>query len=147
MTGARPTSKRLAVVFAPFHPRLRGTAENLPFHFDAATLSRGMNFTLTTDLGDLDLFGEVVGVGGYDEVRAQSDSWALFSRLCAVLSLEGLIQSKRAAARAKDLLVIPELEALHEIELHATAQRPRYPAKSKKPSPKGQHKRGPGPRR
>lgn len=34
------------------------------FRFDAPTIQRGLNFTLTTDLGDIDLLGEVVGIGG-----------------------------------------------------------------------------------
>jgi hypothetical protein len=32
-----------------------------------------------------------------------------------VLTLEGLIKAKRAAGRTKDLLVLPELEALREM--------------------------------
>jgi hypothetical protein len=34
---------------------------------------------------------------------------------CRVLTLEGLIKSKKAAGRAKDLMLLPELEALVEI--------------------------------
>jgi predicted DNA-binding transcriptional regulator YafY len=34
---------------------------------------------------------------------------------CKVLSLEGLIKSKKAAGRAKDLRLLPELEALFEV--------------------------------
>ncbi len=33
---------------------------------------------------------------------------------CGVLTLKGLISAKRAAGRVKDLLVLPELEALRE---------------------------------
>src|SRR6266568_4611699 len=104
--------ERLAKACKPYHPRLRGAPPDLPFHLDYETLSRGMNFTLTTDLGDLDLFGEVVGIGGFESVKPLSVRLEVFGRLCAVLSLAGLIQSKRASGRAKDLLVIPELEAL-----------------------------------
>ena len=106
----------LAEALRPFHPRLRGAPDDLPFHFDSATISHGMNFTLTTDLGDLDLFGEVTGIGPYEAVRAMAITVELFGRSHDVLSLEGLIRSKRAAGRAKDLLVLPELEALGEIQ-------------------------------
>jgi hypothetical protein len=41
--------ERLARAMAPHHPRLRGALENLPFRFDAATIKRGLNFTLMTD--------------------------------------------------------------------------------------------------
>lgn len=45
----------LAAALAPFHPRLRGAPPDLPFRLDAATLRSGLNFTLSTDLGDIDL--------------------------------------------------------------------------------------------
>lgn len=101
---------------APYHPRLRGAPENLPFHFDAATIKRGLNFTLMTDLGALDFLGEVTGVGGYSEVRKNSDVMALFDMDCPVLSLEGLIRAKRAAGRDRDLEILPELEGLLDLQ-------------------------------
>jgi hypothetical protein len=39
----------------------------------------------------------------------------LFGVQCLVLSLDALINTKRAAGRTKDLLVLPELEALREV--------------------------------
>ncbi len=109
-------SKRLAKALEPFHPRLRGVPEDLPFCFDAVTIAGGMNFTLATDIGDIDLFGEVAGIGGYEDVKGLSVILGLFGYQCAVLSLDGLIQSKRATARPKDLLILPEIEALREME-------------------------------
>jgi predicted nucleotidyltransferase len=111
--------ERLASALAPFHPRLRGAPENLPFCFDAATMKRGLNFTLMTDLGALDFLGEVAGVGNYLEVKKNSDVMAIFDMDCHVLSLEGLIRSKKAAGRERDLEVIPELEGLLDIQKRA----------------------------
>jgi len=108
--------ERLASTLAPYHPRLRGAPENLPFRFDPATIKRGLNFTLMTDLGALDFLGEVAGVGGYSEVRKNSDVMALFDMDCPVLSLEGLIRSKKAAGRDRDLEVVPELEGLLDLQ-------------------------------
>ena len=51
--------EKLAQALASFHPRLRGAPADLPFRLDAATLRSGLNFTLTTDVGDLDILGEV----------------------------------------------------------------------------------------
>ncbi len=112
---SRDNIKRLASALEPFHPRLRGVANHLPFFLDAATIANGMNFTLTTDLGDIDLLGEVTGIGGYEEAKTLSVKLVLFGLECAVLSLDGLIQSKRATGRPKDLLTLPEIEALREI--------------------------------
>lgn len=71
--------------------------------------------TLETDLGALDLLGEVQGLGGYPQVAGQSEEVELFGRSVRVLTLEALIRAKRAAGRKKDLLLIPELEALLEL--------------------------------
>ncbi len=110
--------KRLSRTLAPLHPKLRGAPEGIPFLWDAETLRRGLNFILNTDIGPLDLLGEVAGVGGYDEARAGALVTEVFGFPCAVLSLPKLIAAKRAADRVKDREALLELEALWE------AQRP-----------------------
>ena len=111
----RDNLKRLAAALAPYHPRPRDFPAALPFVWDEQTIKQGTNFTLTTDLGNLDLLGEVTGLGDYEGVRGQSVMMNLFNMPCRVLSLDALIAAKRAAGRPKDLLVLPELEALREI--------------------------------
>jgi len=61
---------RLVAALAPYGPYLRGAPAGLPFFFDVQTLGQGLNFTLTTSVGDLDLLGEVTG-GGRGPARAQ----------------------------------------------------------------------------
>ena len=56
---SRVNLERLAVALALYQPYLRGAPPGQPFRWDAATLERGLNFTLTTSLGDLDLLGEI----------------------------------------------------------------------------------------
>ena len=107
---------RLAEALQAHHPRLRGAPAGLPFRFDARTISQGLNFTLTTDLGDIDFLGEVTGLGAYPEVKAAAETHIIDGIPVSVLSLTGLIQSKRAAGRQKDLYVLPELEALNELK-------------------------------
>lgn len=46
---------RLASALAPIAPYLRDAPAGLPFFLDASTLKAGLNFTLTTTAGDLDL--------------------------------------------------------------------------------------------
>ncbi|OGQ47758.1 MAG: hypothetical protein A3H42_05355 [Deltaproteobacteria bacterium RIFCSPLOWO2_02_FULL_46_8] len=100
----------------PFHPQLRGPKEdNLPFLFDERTLKNGMNFTLKTDLGDIDLFGEIQGIGSYKQMIPNAEKMELFNHPCLIISLPDLILSKKSAGRKKDLLVLDELEALLEI--------------------------------
>jgi len=107
--------EKLARALVPFHPRLRDAPGDLPFKLDAATLSSGLNFTLSTDFGDVDIFGEVSGLGAYEQTLALSEELELFGIPCRVLTLEGLIRSKQAAGRAKDLRLLPELKALQAI--------------------------------
>jgi hypothetical protein len=87
----------------------------LPYIFDESTLLNATNFTFQTDIGDIDLLGEVAGVGNYEAVENESVIMELFDFDVKVLSLNGLIKAKRAAGRPKDLLVLPELEALKEL--------------------------------
>lgn len=103
---------KLASALAPCEPYLRGAPPGLPFRWDAETLRRGLNFTLTTTLGDIDLLGEIAGNGTYDELLPDSSSVRIFGLECQCLDLKRLIQVKRAAGRAKDWEAIAELEAI-----------------------------------
>src|SRR5260370_28982492 len=94
---------------------MRGALEILPFRFDDATIRHCLNFTLMTELGWIDFLGEVAGLGGYKEVKKNSEVMAIFEMDCLVLSLEGLIRTKKAAGRRRDLEVIPELEGLLDL--------------------------------
>lgn len=105
---------RLTASLETVAPRLRGAPSGLPFRFDVETLHRGMNFTLTTDLGDIDLLGEIAGIGDYAQTVASSTQVKLYERDYSVLTLNALITAKRAAGRPKDLQLLPELEALRE---------------------------------
>lgn len=103
---------RLVQALAPIHPRLRGAPEGLPFFFDRQTLRNGLNFTLVTDEGELDLLGEVTGVGGYADLSSQAVETELYGHATKLISLDDLIRSKAAAGRPKDLLDLEALRAL-----------------------------------
>lgn len=106
--------ERLARALAPLKPYPRGAPEGLPFRFDAHTIERGLNFTFRTTAGDLDLLGEVTGVGSFSAALQESVEATLFGFTYRFLDLDALIRSKRAAGRAKDLEVVAELEAIRE---------------------------------
>ena len=95
---------------------LRGAPDNIPFILDEETLKHGLNFTFDTDIGKIDILGEVQGVGWYSDCFQHSDNIEIFGHQLRVLSLEKLIAAKRFAGRTKDLLALPELEALLEHE-------------------------------
>ncbi len=102
----------LAAALAEHRPYPRGAPPGLPFSWDSDTLANGLNFTLTTSLGDIDLFGEITGGGGYNDLTPHTIKLDLFGCQVLCLDLEKLIQVKRAAGRPRDLEAIAELEAL-----------------------------------
>ena len=106
--------EKLASALQSVNARLRGVPDNVLFVLDAETLRKGLNFTFITDIGSLDLFGEVRGVGGYDNVLEGSVTYELFGYRFQVIEIGKLILAKRAAGRPKDLITIPELEAIQE---------------------------------
>lgn len=108
----RQNLDRLAAVLATLHPKLRGVSGDLPFHLDAASLRSGLNFTLDTDLGPLDLFGEVPGLGGFDAVDAASSELEIGGVPLLVLTVDGLERAKRAAGRPKDLIDLGYIRTL-----------------------------------
>jgi hypothetical protein len=106
--------KRLVMALSAFSPKPRNWDKALPFIFDEGTLRNGTNFTLETSIGDIDLLGEVKGIGDYEDALANSVSYSLYGTTVRAFTLDALIISKIAADRPKDHLVLPELEALKE---------------------------------
>ena len=105
---------RLVKALAPFKPYLRGAPPGLPFDWSVATLRAGLNFTLTTTTGAIDLLGEITGGGTYDALLTHAITISVFGCDVWLLDLPWLIRVKRAAGRPKDFEVIAELEALQE---------------------------------
>jgi predicted nucleotidyltransferase len=106
--------RHLVQSLKPFSPYLRDAPDGLPFVFDQETVQKGLNFTLTTQLGNLDLLGEVIGGGTYEDLQPSSDKIEVFGTRCFCLGLERLILVKRAAGRPKDFEAIAELETILE---------------------------------
>ncbi|HET8547333.1 MAG TPA: hypothetical protein VFL57_04990 [Bryobacteraceae bacterium] len=105
---------RVVAALADCKPYLRGAPPGLPFQWDRATLLRGLNFTLTTTLGDIDLFGAIPGGGAYEDLAPDAIGLQVFDTRCLCLSLPQLINTKRAAGRPRDLEALAELEAIQE---------------------------------
>lgn len=106
--------ERIVKALTPYHPYLRGAPPGLPFAWTQETIQRGLNFTLKVDIGALDLFGEIIGGGGYEQLLRDAESIELYGVKCLCLGLRTLVKVKRAAGRPKDLELIAELEAIIE---------------------------------
>ncbi len=111
---SRENLQRVVAALGPFAPALRGAPPGLPFRLDAPTIAAGLNFTLVTSLGWIDLLGEVTGGGRYEDLIAHSVVVPVFGFECRVLNLDTLILTKRAAGRPKDFEAIADLEILRD---------------------------------
>lgn len=105
---------RLVAALAPYAPYLRGAPPGLPFRWSVETLRNGLNFTLTTTLGEIDLLGEIAGGGIYENLLQDSIMLRIFGIDCSCVTLRRLILLKRAAGRPRDFDAIAELEAILE---------------------------------
>ncbi|MCL5056222.1 MAG: hypothetical protein M1169_09820 [Firmicutes bacterium] len=105
---------RLVKALLPFSPYLRDAPEGLPFKWDTRTIGMGLNFTLITTMGSLDLLGEITGGGKYEDLLPFCEKIQVFEIECYCLGLKKLIEVKRAAGRPKDFDAIAELETLWE---------------------------------
>jgi len=105
---------RLVATLEPLKPYLRRAPPGLPFRLDKDTIRRGLNFTLTTAAGDLDLLGEVTGGGDYDALLPHTELRQVDDLECRFVNLQTLIHLKRAAGRPKDFERIAELEIIQE---------------------------------
>jgi predicted nucleotidyltransferase len=112
--------QQLASVLAAHNPYLRNAPEGLPFVWDSKTIRHGLNFTLTTTIGDIDLLGEVAGGGTYSDLLHHSIDIEAFDVCFKCIDLPTLIRIKEAAGRPKDREAIAELRVL----LEETGQRP-----------------------
>jgi len=106
--------KRLVAALQGHGPYLRGAPPGLPFRLDELTVRSGLNFTLTTDMGNLDILGEITGGGTYEDLLAHSFEIQLFGLWIRCLDLDTLIRVKRAAGRPRDLDAIAELELIRQ---------------------------------
>lgn len=104
--------QRIIEALREYEPYPRGAPRGLPFQWDALMLKAGMNFTLTTTLGALDLLGEVTGGGTYEQLLPDTIVSEAYGVPVRFVTLERLIELKRAAGRPKDFEILSELQAL-----------------------------------
>jgi len=102
---------RLVGALSGANPRFRGQPGR-PLPSDPRALIGYKNLYLETDDGDLDVLGEIAGLGSFDQVRARSVDLMLFGAPVRSLDLDALIDAKRALHREKDRSDLRELELI-----------------------------------
>jgi hypothetical protein len=85
--------------------------------FDTITLlsSNVIGEKFSTTLGDIDLLGEVSGIGNYEQVLAHSTPVQVSDFVIDTLTVDGLIMAKEAANREKDQIHLTSLRALKQM--------------------------------
>ena len=102
-------------VAAAVHGSARATFDlDVVYRRTPEKINRGLNFTLTTDVGALDLLGEITGGGSYEALAPSTEVIRAFGIECRLLDLNRLIEVKRAVGRPKDFETVAELEIIRE---------------------------------
>jgi predicted nucleotidyltransferase len=106
---------RIVTALGSHAPYPRGAPTGLPFKFDLMTLQQATNLTLTTNLGDIDLLGEVPGGVNYHDLLPDSVLIQVFGSEYRCVTLDKLIHLKRSAGRPRDFEALSELESLRDL--------------------------------
>jgi len=67
---------------------------------------------IETNIGVVDVIGDVSGVGSFEEVKKGAIEIKLYGYKCKVISIDDLIKCKETLKRPKDLIVAEELKSV-----------------------------------
>ena len=98
----------------PFTPIHRTAKDDRPFTSEDASRKDWKNLYLRTELGVLDCLGEVKGLGDYQACLSRSTTLKFGEITIQTLTLEALIEAKRAMGRPRDLHTADELELIQQ---------------------------------
>ena len=121
---------RIIRALAGTHPRWR-MCPDLPEISPDNPMLRGLrNLYLVTDLGPLDVLGELPGVGTVEDAERRSEEAHFHGIKCRVIDLDALIAAKSFANRPKDQPALRELEAIRELRRKRRCGQDRLRAKA-----------------
>ncbi len=107
--------RKLIEALEDIHPHMRAGPGILPLeHYTVERLSQLNNLYVKTDWGDLDLLGQIKGIGNFEEVSKKTIEIEIFGYPCRILDIDSLIKAKEAMDRPKDKQVVLELQVIRE---------------------------------
>jgi hypothetical protein len=106
--------RNIVIAFADVHPRYRMRSDRPEITPDHPWLQNLNNLYLQTDLGQLDILGEIPGLGDYPVICVRAVELDFAGIKCRVLDIPTLIQAKRFAGRPKDHQAVRELQYILE---------------------------------
>jgi hypothetical protein len=102
---------RIQNALADLHPVHRSRPD-MPLQLTPEQCASLKNLYLRTDLGVVDCLGDVLAVGGFDQVEQHVIELDLPSGKCRVLDLDTLILAKEAVGRDHDLVTVRHLKEI-----------------------------------
>jgi len=105
---------RIIRALAGTRPRWRMRPDLPEITPDSPVLNGLNNMYLRTDIGLLDVMGDLPGVGTFEDALARSRSVDFRGNECRVLELDALIAAKSFVNREKDRPAVRELEVIRE---------------------------------
>jgi hypothetical protein len=108
-----PTMAKILAAIRDIKPTFRMRPDKMPLWDDPRRLA-GLNLlAVETHLGIVDFLKEVSGVGDFAQVAACSQIVEAAPGVsCKILTLDALIEAKRAAGRPKDRAAVVQLEII-----------------------------------
>jgi hypothetical protein len=106
--------ERLKESLKDIHPIHRIDSRNISFNETEERLYSFKNIYLTTDYGQLDCFGEITGIGNFNDVVNNSINISIDNIEYQILTLDALINAKSALNRPKDREAVLILKAIRE---------------------------------
>jgi hypothetical protein len=106
---------KLQEAIIDLHPVHRMTPNRKKLELTGKNCSDFKNLYLDTDMGRLDCLGQIQGIGDYQKAKEVSIALETGSVRLRVLSIDALIESKKAMNRPRDKQAILELEAIKKL--------------------------------
>ena len=103
---------RIQSALEDLNPVHRMTTNLIPLKLTEENCKSLKNLYLETDWGQLDCLGEILGLGGFEEVKHLSETIRLDGNECRILRIDALIAAKKAMGRPKDIETIKQLEVI-----------------------------------
>jgi len=111
-----PTLLALQRAISDLHPVHRMTPKRKKFKLTEQTCGQFKNLYLDTDIGQLDCFSFIDGLGDYSQVKGESELIEVEEIKVRVLSLDALIKAKKSMNRPRDKEAVLQLEAIKELK-------------------------------
>jgi hypothetical protein len=107
---------RLQEAISDLHPVHRMTSKHKKLKLTEETCGQLKNLYLDTDICPLDCLSSIDGIGDYEAVKQASETVEAEAVQLRVLSLDALIEAKKAMNRPRDREAILELEAIRKLK-------------------------------